>query len=139
MDFTLLTAFLFGWLSHRRVRSLIKGDLEETFSAQDKQLMDSCELETIQMINTALQDPAKSTSDAVILSVVCMATNLAVDLSDNEPKRSPFQAPLLSLQWLDVYGRLSPNPVHQVGLIQLLMMKGGLHSLRLKGLAAIIS
>jgi hypothetical protein len=139
MDYTLATAFCFAWLSHKRVREIIKGDLENTSSAQDTRMRDFCEMESIKMINKAIQDSYRSTCDAVILSVLSMANNVADDPVYREVKRSPFQAPLLSLQWLDVYGRVSANPVHQVGLIRLITMRGGLHSLKLKGLAAIIS
>ncbi|KAL1961886.1 hypothetical protein VTN77DRAFT_966 [Rasamsonia byssochlamydoides] len=135
-DPTLLAAFLFGASSHRHVMSLLNGG---TVSAQDRRMVQLSELQSIQMINHALQDPAKATSDAVILSVVCMANNTADESAVLHARTSPFNAPLRSLQSLDVYGGICANPVHQEGLVRLVAMRGGLQNLQLEGLAAIIS
>jgi hypothetical protein len=76
-------------------------------------------------------------TDEIILSVLCLATNDSPDLRDI--KHSPFQPTLRSLQWLDIYARLSPNPIHQAGLLRLVELRGGLYKLKLPGLAAVIS
>jgi hypothetical protein len=109
------------------------------FQHQDKRMLDLCEMETTKMINKAIQDPARAVSDAVILSVLCMATNRPDESVWHENVRSPFQPPLRSLQWLDIYGSLSPNLVHVNGLRQLVALRGGLESIDLPGLASMIS
>ncbi|KAH8705929.1 hypothetical protein BGW36DRAFT_19646 [Talaromyces proteolyticus] len=134
------SAMLFGSYSHRRAQWLMKG--QGHFGVEDMNHMRICENETISRINVALQDEVQAVSDAVILSVLCLATNKydgAVWEPDAQDAQSPFAAPLRSLQWLDVYGRLSPNPVHQAGLARLIQLRGGLEKLKLPGLAAVIS
>lgn len=98
-----------------------------------------CEVEAISLINQAIQDPARALTDAVILSVLSLATNRVDNSVFGKESRTPFQPPLRNLQWLDVYGKLSPNPVHMKGLAQLVMLRGGLEKIELPGLAAIIS
>lgn len=97
------------------------------------------EIETIKLINEAVQDPARAASDAVLLSVLCMAHNTSNDSSQQRANVTPFTAPLQRLQWLDVYGSLPPNLVHVKGLIQMVMLRGGVEKIELPGLASIIS
>jgi hypothetical protein len=76
-------------------------------------------------------------TDEIILSVLTLANN---DSGDSRGiKKSPFQPTLRSLQWLDIYGRLSPNAIHQVGLLRLVELRGGLDKIELPGLSAVIS
>jgi hypothetical protein len=70
------------------------------------------ELESIKEVNKAIQDPSRALSDAVILSVTCLAKNGGDELFWDKNLRSPFQPPLRGLQWLYIYGSLLPNPVH---------------------------
>jgi hypothetical protein len=110
------------------------------FNYEDMREMAVCEANVISRMNGILQDPLQAASDAVILTVLCLATNLYNGPStDEETSSSPFYAPLRSLQWLDIYGRLSPHPVHQAGLLQLIALRGGLEKIELPGLAAVIS
>ena len=50
-----------------------------------------------------------------------------------------FQAQLRSLEWLNVYVHLLPNPVHQTGIYRIITLKRGLEKIKLPGLAAMIS
>jgi hypothetical protein len=131
------SAMLFGSYSHRRIMWLQKK--QSDFSADDEKQMSICEADSITRINRAIQSPSEAITDAIILCVLCMANN------KNEPPLgpdflgSPFQSPLRSLQWLDVYGRLKPHPIHQAGLVQLVYLKGGLQTIKLPGLAGVIS
>ncbi|KAJ5810658.1 uncharacterized protein N7503_002876 [Penicillium pulvis] len=82
----------------------------------------------------AIRDPSRAISDAVLLSVVCMAHHAApVEI---KIQSTPFEPPFQQLQWLDVYGCLSPNIIHVQGLVQLLKLRGGLRNIKLPGLAA---
>ncbi|KAL2219719.1 hypothetical protein M432DRAFT_655235 [Thermoascus aurantiacus ATCC 26904] len=122
-----------------RLRSLGQRRDRSIFQPQDAQAMWLCEVEAISLINQAIQDPARALTDAVILSVLSLATNRVDNSVFGKESRTPFQPPLRNLQWLDVYGKLSPNPVHMKGLAQLVMLRGGLEKIELPGLAAIIS
>ncbi|KAL4868869.1 hypothetical protein BDV12DRAFT_208936 [Aspergillus spectabilis] len=132
-DPTLHNAMLFGSFSHRR--ALIKG--QGDFYARDVKNMTLSLVNSISMINKDIQNPSRALVDEVILSVLCLANN------DNprgeKTQESPFQPPLRSLQWLNIYGSLSPNSIHQAGLANLVCLKGGLEKIELPGLAAIIS
>ncbi|KAJ0421509.1 hypothetical protein BJY00DRAFT_300895 [Aspergillus carlsbadensis] len=135
---TLHSAMLYGSYSHRRTRWVMKR--QGHFNYEDMREMAVCEANVISQMSSILQDPVQAASDAVILTVLCLATNLYNGPSNEEDTRtSPFYAPLRSLQWLDIYGRLSPHPVHQAGLLQLIAMRGGLEKIELPGLAAVIS
>ncbi|KAJ5082673.1 hypothetical protein N7532_011716 [Penicillium argentinense] len=90
-------------------------------------------------VNLAIQIPAEAVTDSIILCVLCMATNKVEAPMWKHVQESVFQAPLRSLQWLDIYGRLSPHLIHQAGLVQLINLRGGLERIELPGLAAIIA
>ncbi|KAJ0421586.1 hypothetical protein BJY00DRAFT_107022 [Aspergillus carlsbadensis] len=128
------SAMLFGSLSHRRTRVSTN---QRQFSATDSKTMVLSQIDSISKINATLQDLTLAVSDEVILSVLCLANNDSPN--ERDIKHSPFQPILRSLQWLDIYGRLSPNPIHQAGLLRLVELRGGLHKIDLPGLAAIIS
>ena len=96
------------------------------------------EIETIKLVNNAVQDPARAASDAVLLSVLCMAHNTAYNTQRQHPS-TPFTAPLQHLQWLDVFGSLPPNLVHVQGLIQMVLLRGGVQNIELPGLPSILS
>jgi hypothetical protein len=133
---TLLIAMLFGSFVHKRTNWLLgRGD----FGLADIRRIQMCEMESIRNINRAIQDPSQATSDAVILSVVCLANNRYEERTSQYTDHSPFHAPLRSLQWIDIYGSLFPNPIHQAGLVQMIALRGGLEEIQLPGLAAVIS
>ncbi|KAL2812642.1 hypothetical protein BJX63DRAFT_241233 [Aspergillus granulosus] len=135
---TLHSAMLFGSYSHRRTRWVMKR--QGHFSYEDMRQMTLCEANVIAQMNAIVRDPTQAVSDPVILVVLCLATNKYDGPSDDQrSSSSPFYAPLRSLQWLDIYGRLSPHPVHQAGLLQLIALRGGLEKIELPGLAAVIS
>jgi len=90
-DHVLHTTLLYGSYSHKRALWLFKG--KGRFGADDRKMMNICETESINAINKAIQDPNCANSDAVILSVLCMATNESEDLVRGDTKFSPFQAP----------------------------------------------
>ncbi|KAG2413962.1 hypothetical protein HFD88_003153 [Aspergillus terreus] len=138
-DPTLFTAFLFGSLSHQRVQWVNRWIPEGAFRARDQQLLQLCEFETIKMINREVQHPTRAVCDSVILSVICMAHNIADDNDQRRHRLTPFTAPMRRLQWLDVYGSLPPNLVHIQGLVQMVKLRGGLHNITLPGLAPVLS
>jgi hypothetical protein len=140
-DSKLFTIFLFGALSHKRLHCLRKEKTGDIFRPPDNELLNFLELESIKRVNEAIQNPSRALSDAVIISVMCLVNNTVIgdELMWDDNLRSPFQSPLRDLQWLDIYGRLMPNPVHLSGLAQLIKLRGGVEQIQLPGLAPIIS
>lgn len=135
VDPALHSSLLFGAYSHKRTQWVTKR-LGHFDSLDHRQLI-IAEAESITRINSALQDPSKAISDATILSVLRLASNTSPP--EPRPKVSPFQSPLRSLQWLDIYGSLSANTLHKNGLTRMIQLRGGLYKIRLPGLAAVIS
>ncbi|RHZ54403.1 uncharacterized protein CDV56_104943 [Aspergillus thermomutatus] len=140
-DPILFTAFLFGSLSHRRCQ-WINGHIPDgAFRPRDQRLLQQCEYETISLVNKAFSDPDRNRilGDSIILSVICMAHNIADDNDRRRNRNIPFTPPLTRLQWLDVYASLPPNLVHLRGLIELINLRGGLKNITLPGVATTVS
>lgn len=129
------SSMLFGSFSHRRVQVHTKG--RGRFSSDDLKQMSLSHEDSISKINDAIQRISNAVTDDIILCVLCLANNDTARYQKAD--ESPFRPPLRSLQWLDIYGSLSPNPIHQQGLIQLVRLRGGLDKIELPGLAAVIS
>ncbi|EHA25923.1 hypothetical protein ASPNIDRAFT_212853 [Aspergillus niger ATCC 1015] len=138
-DRTLFTAFVFGSLSHKRLRWLNGWISRESFLPEEQRILQWCELETIQNVTREVSNPSRAVCDSVILAVICMAHNVAEDHGRGIHRTLPFDAPLPRLQWLDVYGALPPNLVHIKGLVQMVRLRGGIENLTLPGLAATLS
>jgi hypothetical protein len=97
------------------------------------------ELESIKEVNIAIQTPRQTPSDALILSVGSLANHSGDEFMWDMNIKSPFQAPLQGLQWLDIYGCLLSNHVHLNGVAQLIKLRKGPENVRLPGLAPKIS
>jgi hypothetical protein len=138
-DSNLFTIFLFGAVSHKRLHRLRKEKTGDIFRPPDNELLNFLELESIKRVNEAIQNPSRALNDAVIISVTCLVNNGGDEFTWDDNLRSPFESPLRDLQWLDIYGRLMPNPVHLSGLAQLIKLREGLEQIKLPGLAPIIS
>lgn len=132
-DPALFTAFMFGSLCHQRVQWLKGWVPGSSFGPKQQRVLQMCEMESIKLINQAVRDPTRAVSDAVILSVICMAHHQALDEAPNQYRKTPFTPPFQRLQWLDVYGHLPPNMIHIHGLVQLLRLRGGLKNIKLHG------
>ncbi|KGO69812.1 hypothetical protein PITC_042750 [Penicillium italicum] len=138
-DPALFTAFMFGSLCHLRVQWQNNWVPGTVFGQQERRALQLCEMESIKLINQAVRDPNRVVSDAVLLSVICMAHHQAEEKSAQQHRRTPFNPPFPRLQWIDVYGCLPPNMIHVKGLLQLIKMRGGLANIHTEGLAATIS
>jgi len=131
-------AILYDSFSHRFV---IQRNAGLKFSKQEYFQGLKAECETIRYINAAILGGSfsRSTHEALILSVLCMASNTRDETVWLRQKFSPFNAPLKKLQCLDIYGTLVLHPAHAQGLIRLVQLHGGLKEIVTVGLAAIIS
>ncbi|OQE27135.1 hypothetical protein PENFLA_c006G04530 [Penicillium flavigenum] len=138
-DPALFTAFMFGALCHLRVQWQNNWVPGTVFGPRERRALQLCEMESIKLINQAVRDPNRAISDAVLLSVICMAHHQAEEKSAQQHRRTPFNPPFPRLQWIDVYGCLPPNMIHIKGLLQLIKLRGGLANIPTEGLAATIS
>ncbi|CAI7617132.1 unnamed protein product [Penicillium crustosum] len=138
-DPALFTAFMFGSLCHLRVQWQNNWVPGTVFGPKERRALVLCEIESIKLINEAVHDPDRAASDAVLLSVICMAHHQADEESVHQHRRTPFNPPFPRLQWIDVYGCLPPNMIHIKGLLQMVKLRGGLANIHTDGLAATIS
>ncbi|KAL3263415.1 hypothetical protein ABHI18_001804 [Aspergillus niger] len=130
-------AVVLSSLSHERINGLISANMASLTSTKEVvPYLKQYYLDTITSINEALHDPARATADATILAVLMMVEKPLLQDHNEWSKRSPFQAPLHGLQWLDVHSAREPNPVHQKGLHKIISLRGGLAQVKTPGLAA---
>lgn len=130
-------AIVLSSLSHERINGLISANMASLTSTKEVvPYLKRYYLDTITSINEALHDPARATADATILAVLMMVEKPLLQDHNEWSKRSPFQAPLHGLQWLDVHSAREPNPVHQKGLHKIISLRGGLAQVKTPGLAA---
>ncbi|KAJ5807640.1 hypothetical protein N7447_011096 [Penicillium robsamsonii] len=138
-DPALFTAFMFGSLCHLRVQWQNNWVPGTVFGQRERRALQLCEMESIKLISQAVRDPDRAVSDAVLLSVICMAHHQAEEKLSQRHRKTPFRPPFPRLQWVDVYGCLPPNMIHIKGLLQLVKLRGGLAKIPTEGLAATIS
>lgn len=120
----------------------MKDRTDGIFYRQDQKWLELSYAAAITMISKSLQHPENAMADTIALSVLILAELATSEEYASEMIRSrdsPFDAPFQSLQWIDVYSSLPPNPIHVEGLIKIIKLKGGLENIKLPCLAAIIS
>jgi hypothetical protein len=95
----------------------------------------------MKLLKEELRNPEKMPLDDVILSALALGTNEVETMVNNTryQARSPFNSPLSSAQWLDVYGSMSSVPTHAIAMRSLVGRRGGLEHIELHGLAEILS
>jgi hypothetical protein len=94
----------------------------------------------MRLLKEKLNNPDISDPDELILAVLILAANEVENLVDNtKPKaRSPFNSPLSSLQWLDVYGSMPLIRAHILAVRSLVDRQGGLEKIQLEDLAEVL-
>jgi len=97
----------------------------------------SHKLVVIRKLNEALSDPSLASSDEVILAILILASQEV--FMSKEITRNPFNSPLRTLGWLNVYGNFKFVPQHVKAVGEIVTMRGGLENLKLNGLAEIIA
>ncbi|KAJ5109458.1 Protein of unknown function DUF3468 [Penicillium angulare] len=138
-DPALHMAFMYGSLCHQRVLYMNRWGPTVEFGPREDAFLQVCEMESIKHINAAVRDPSRMVSDAVLLSVICMAHHQAPDKMHTQSQSTPFDPPFQWLQWLNVYGCLKPNEIHIQGLVALIKIRGGLRNIKYPGLATTLS
>ncbi len=98
-------------------------------------------LETMRLLKEELKNPEKAPLDDIILAMLALSTNEVETVTNNikEKVRSPFNSPLVSIQWLDVYGSISHVKEHTLAMRSVVARRGGIESVELHGLPEILS
>lgn len=136
---SVFSAIIMASLSHKRTKSLISKDSIEPFTVQEQHLLEESYMASVKALNEVLRYPTPVVTDATILAVLMMIEMPVVASTKDWQKESPFQAPLQGLQWLNIHGAREPNLSHQRGLCKLVELRGGLHNIKIPGLAPAIS
>jgi len=93
------------------------------------------------LLKEELENPEKIRLDDVILAILALSANeietVANNIKDKIP--SPFNSPLTSVQWLDVYGSISHIKAHVMAMRTLIDQRGGLEIIKLNGLAEVVA
>jgi hypothetical protein len=95
----------------------------------------------MRLLKEELKSLEKTPLDDMILAILSLGTN-EVEIMANNMKgkiRSPFNSPLSSTQWLDVYGGISHIPAHTTAMRSLVRRRGGLENIQLECLAEVLS
>jgi hypothetical protein len=127
-------ALLFGAAVHMDVLRRPRINLENPIRLYHK-------VRTMKLLKEELRSPEKMPLDDVILAALALGTNEVETMVNNTEysSRSPFNSPLSSAQWLDVYGSMSSVPTHAIAMRSLVARRGGLEKIELHGLAEILS
>lgn len=98
-------------------------------------------VQTMRLLKEELKSPEKTPLDEVLLAVLCLAANEVETMANNMKQRirSPFNSPLTSAQWLDVYGSITHISAHTMAMRSLVDRRGGLERIQLEGLAEVLS
>ncbi|KAH8812298.1 hypothetical protein F5884DRAFT_307200 [Xylogone sp. PMI_703] len=127
-------AMLFGAAVHRDVLRSPKVSLNNPVRLFHK-------VQTMKLLKEELKKSNNQSIDDLLLSVLTLGCN-EVELVANvrgAALRSPFNSPMTSTQWLDVYGSISHIPAHTTAMRSLVEKKGGLEKVELNGLAEVIA
>jgi len=93
-------------------------------------------VQTMRLLKEELKNPDLSDLDELILAVLTLG---ASEVEKMKPKtQSPFNSPLSSSQWLNVYGSMPKIEAHTLAMRSLVGHRGGLEKIRLEGLAEVL-
>jgi len=92
-------------------------------------------LRVLQILPKMLGNGAVPPSDEVILSITLVADAVVDNTSSSGGRRNPFNSPLPSLRWMDVYGTATMIPEHKNALKKILTLRGGIDNFELPDLA----
>jgi len=98
-------------------------------------------IQTMRLLQEELNKPSNICYDEVILAILALLANEVETIANNikENKiQSPFNSPLTSLQWLNIYGSISHIEAHVLALRTIVDQQGGLENIKLEGLAEVV-
>jgi len=126
----LMHALAFGAIVHMDVLRSPRISLENPLRLFHK-------VQTMTLLKEEMKNPDGTALDDVILAVLALSTNEVETVANHmkEKVRSPFNSPLASIQWLDVYGSITHVKAHTLAMRSLVARRGGLEKVELPGLA----
>lgn len=97
-------------------------------------------IQTMRLLKEELKNPGISDPEEVILAILTLGTSEIETLTNftNSKSRPPFNSPISSMQWLDVYGSLMHIKAHTLAMRSLVDRRGGLEMIELEGLAEVL-
>jgi len=97
-------------------------------------------VQTMRLLKEELKNPNVSDPDELILAILTLGASEVETMMNNMrlKTRSPFNSPLSSSQWLDVYGSMAHIKEHTLAMRSLVDRQGGLEKIRLEGLAEVL-
>jgi hypothetical protein len=90
-------------------------------------------VEGIRQLNKVISNGREALTDEVILAIAGLATHEIVNVT--EEKIKPFNSPLQSAGFLDIYGGLQVVSEHRNAIIRLVGLRGGIENITLNGVA----
>jgi len=96
----------------------------------------SHKLIAIQTLNEYISKNINTSRDEVILAILSLASHETLNVT--EERRKPFNSPLKTAQWLNVYGNNNYVSEHMKAVLNLVNSKGGIENLKLHGLGETI-
>ncbi|KAE9374172.1 hypothetical protein N431DRAFT_283576, partial [Stipitochalara longipes BDJ] len=109
-------------------RNIIHGSNTDKNSAQALEY----KVNGIRQLNEVISYGREALTDEVILGIAGLATHEIVNFTEERMK--PFNSPLQKAGLLHTYGGLQMVPEHREALLRLIVLRGGIESLRLTGL-----
>lgn len=94
--------------------------------------------EIVRHVSIAMRDPVEACNDVNIFAVSSLAKN-GFFQSVQTSLKTPKQGPLRNLQFLSALGLTENVPIHFNGLWKIIEFKGGLGTVKMPGVAALVS
>jgi hypothetical protein len=98
-------------------------------------------IQTMRLLQEELKQPGKICFDDVLLAILALSANEIETIANTIKEKkiqSPFNSPLTSLQWLDIYGSISHIEAHVLAMRTIIDQLGGLEKIELEGLAEVV-
>ena len=95
----------------------------------------SYKIETIKLVNQMMNNLDKKVPDELLAAVLVLASQ-GPRVDSREVSR--FRSPLATAQCLDHQGNLAFELEHARGMVALVQLKGGLHSIKMRGLTDVL-
>ncbi|GAD92698.1 conserved hypothetical protein [Paecilomyces variotii No. 5] len=134
----LFSAIMYGTATHEQGRRRLERPNSLALEKQERLQIMIVEDEAIRRLNSIISDPSRALNDEIILAIMTVAFS-RYENTTIPPSWRAHLSPFRRLQWLDVYCSLDLDQVHILGLLQVVHLKGGLHQIKMEGLAETLS
>ncbi|KAL1854701.1 hypothetical protein Plec18170_004792 [Paecilomyces lecythidis] len=134
----LFSAIMYGTATHEQGRGRVERPNSLALEKKERLQIMIVEDEAIRRLNSIISDPSQALNDEIILAIMTVAFS-RYENTTIPPSWRAHLSPFRRLQWLDVYCSLDLDQVHILGLLQVVHLKGGLHEIKMEGLAETLS